>query len=40
MRHFDRGEGPVLLFVHGVLANANLWRKPTPSTGSIRVPNT
>lgn len=24
---FDRGRGPVLLFTHGWLANANLWRK-------------
>ncbi len=25
--YFERGEGPVLLFSHGWLANANLWRK-------------
>jgi pimeloyl-ACP methyl ester carboxylesterase len=25
--YFDRGAGPVLLFSHGWLANANLWRK-------------
>jgi pimeloyl-ACP methyl ester carboxylesterase len=24
---FERGEGPILLFSHGWLANANLWRK-------------
>jgi len=27
IRTFERGDGPVLVFVHGVLANANLWRK-------------
>lgn len=25
--YFERGEGPALLFCHGWLANANLWRK-------------
>ncbi len=25
--YFERGEGPVLVFAHGWLANANLWRK-------------
>jgi pimeloyl-ACP methyl ester carboxylesterase len=25
--YFERGDGPVLLFSHGWLANANLWRK-------------
>jgi pimeloyl-ACP methyl ester carboxylesterase len=25
--YFERGEGPALLFTHGWLANANLWRK-------------
>jgi pimeloyl-ACP methyl ester carboxylesterase len=25
--YFERGEGPILLFSHGWLANANLWRK-------------
>lgn len=25
--YFDRGDGPALLFSHGWLANANLWRK-------------
>jgi pimeloyl-ACP methyl ester carboxylesterase len=25
--YFERGEGPALLFSHGWLANANLWRK-------------
>ena len=24
---FERGDGPVLVFSHGWLANANLWRK-------------
>src|SRR5579859_5664977 len=27
LRCFQAGQGPVLVFVHGVLANANLWRK-------------
>jgi pimeloyl-ACP methyl ester carboxylesterase len=27
LRYFRRGEGPPLVFVHGWLANANLWRK-------------
>jgi pimeloyl-ACP methyl ester carboxylesterase len=26
VEYFDRGDGPVLLFAHGWLANANLWR--------------
>lgn len=28
LRYHDVGEGPVLVFVHGLLVNANLWRKP------------
>lgn len=27
LRYFHRGEGPVIVFAHGWLANANLWRK-------------
>lgn len=27
LRYFLRGEGPVVVFAHGWLANANLWRK-------------
>lgn len=27
IEYFERGEGPALLFAHGWLANANLWRK-------------
>jgi pimeloyl-ACP methyl ester carboxylesterase len=27
LQYFRRGEGPVLVFAHGWLANANLWRK-------------
>jgi pimeloyl-ACP methyl ester carboxylesterase len=27
LEYFDRGAGPVLVFAHGWLANANLWRK-------------
>jgi pimeloyl-ACP methyl ester carboxylesterase len=26
LQYFERGQGPVLLFAHGWLANANLWR--------------
>jgi pimeloyl-ACP methyl ester carboxylesterase len=31
LRVFERGSGPAIVFVHGVLVNANLWRKVTPS---------
>ena len=27
IRYFERGDGPVIVFAHGWLANANLWRK-------------
>src|SRR5262249_52886036 len=27
LRYFRRGEGPMIVFAHGWLANANLWRK-------------
>ena len=27
LRYFDAGSGPPIVFVHGALANANLWRK-------------
>jgi pimeloyl-ACP methyl ester carboxylesterase len=27
VRCFEAGDGPAILFVHGILANANLWRK-------------
>ena len=30
MPDWDRGRGPVLVFVHGLLVNANLWRKVVP----------
>lgn len=30
LRYFDRGEGPAVVFVHGWMANANLWRKVVP----------
>ena len=30
LRYWDRGSGPVLVFVHGLLVNANLWRKVVP----------
>ncbi|GAB3583400.1 alpha/beta fold hydrolase [Amycolatopsis endophytica] len=30
VRYFDRGEGRPVVFIHGVLVNANLWRHVTP----------
>jgi len=36
VRYFDRGEGPVFVFVHGWLANANLWRKVVPLLKGFR----
>lgn len=30
IRYHDRGTGPVIVFVHGLLVNANLWRKVVP----------
>jgi pimeloyl-ACP methyl ester carboxylesterase len=30
MRYHERGQGPALVFLHGWLANANLWRKVVP----------
>ena len=30
LRYHDTGSGPALVFVHGVLVNANLWRKVVP----------
>jgi len=30
IRYGDEGDGPVLLFVHGVLANGTLWREVVP----------
>src|SRR5258705_3685292 len=27
LRYFESGEGPTIVFAHGWLANANLWRK-------------
>ncbi|HEU5059303.1 MAG TPA: alpha/beta hydrolase [Kofleriaceae bacterium] len=30
IRYRDEGSGPVLLFVHGLLADGRLWRKVTP----------
>lgn len=31
IRYHERGEGPVVVFVHGLLANSALWRKVVPS---------
>jgi pimeloyl-ACP methyl ester carboxylesterase len=33
IRYHDTGSGPTLVFVHGVLINANLWRKVIPRLG-------
>ena len=30
LRYFERGTGPTIVFAHGVLVNANLWRKVVP----------
>src|SRR5688572_13474022 len=30
IRYRDVGEGPVLVFVHGLLVSGSLWRKVTP----------
>lgn len=30
IRYHETGEGPVVVFVHGALINANLWRKVVP----------
>ncbi|MGI8460413.1 MAG: alpha/beta fold hydrolase [Solirubrobacterales bacterium] len=34
IRVFERGEGRPIVFVHGLLVNANLWRKVVPSLAS------
>jgi pimeloyl-ACP methyl ester carboxylesterase len=31
IRYRERGEGPPIVFVHGLLANADLWRKVVPT---------
>lgn len=31
MRYFDVGSGPVVVFVHGLFVNANVWRKLVPT---------
>jgi pimeloyl-ACP methyl ester carboxylesterase len=31
IRYTDRGEGPTMVFVHGLLVNGSLWRKVVPS---------
>jgi steroid delta-isomerase-like uncharacterized protein len=30
IQYFDRGSGPAIVFLHGWLANANLWRRVVP----------
>ena len=30
LRYRERGEGPPLLFIHGLLVNGDLWRKVVP----------
>jgi pimeloyl-ACP methyl ester carboxylesterase len=34
IRYHERGDGPPIVFVHGWLANANLWRKVVPLLAS------
>jgi pimeloyl-ACP methyl ester carboxylesterase len=34
MRVFETGSGPAIVFVHGALVNANLWRKVVPQLSS------
>jgi pimeloyl-ACP methyl ester carboxylesterase len=34
VRAFDEGAGPPIVFVHGLLVNANLWRKVVPALSS------
>ncbi|PZS31572.1 MAG: alpha/beta hydrolase [Pseudonocardiales bacterium] len=38
IRYWERGDGPVVLFVHGLLVNADLWRKVVPlvAAGGLR----
>lgn len=31
LRYYERGDGPPVLFVHGLLVNSNLWRKVIPA---------
>jgi pimeloyl-ACP methyl ester carboxylesterase len=31
VRYRERGEGPPIVFVHGLLVNADLWRHITPA---------
>src|SRR3954449_10457142 len=38
LRVHERGEGPAVVLVHGLLVNANLWRKVVPAlAGNARV---
>ena len=34
--YVEHGEGPVALFVHGVLLNKHLWRKQLAALGDVR----
>src|SRR5262245_26837209 len=34
--YVEQGEGPVALFVHGVLLNKHLWRKQLAALGDVR----
>jgi pimeloyl-ACP methyl ester carboxylesterase len=36
IRYRERGDGPPVVFVHGVLVNADLWRKVVPSLTGYR----
>lgn len=35
LRYYERGEGPPVVFVHGLFANAYLWRKVAPSIAAV-----
>src|SRR5882724_11040505 len=34
VRYRERGSGPVVLFVHGLLVNGDLWRKVVPEVAA------
>lgn len=37
LRYHERGEGPVVVFIHGALVNADLWRKVVPGLAEAGV---
>ena len=34
IRYYERGEGSPVVFVHGLLVNANLWRNVVPAVAA------